>query len=123
MPESLEAIMNSPELSAEFHVVYPQPEIPRALVKKITVQYHPNNKIGQETDVLSSPYAYIVELTTHRMLYQDVLVESKIPLSRDEIIERALVQAGDEWDTGPIDKNLDIDEIRTIRAPNVETKK
>lgn len=65
-----------------------------------------------------SPYAYEVALTTHRMLYQDVIVESDHPLSEEEIIKKALKLATDEWELGPIDKNPDVDGVETRRAPD-----
>lgn len=115
MPENLAIIMGSPELAEKFHFVYPQPEIPLSLVRRVTEQYAPAPKTDQMVHI--PPYAYTVELTTHQMLYQDVVVESEIPLPRSAIVEKALEQAGDEWEPGPRDKNPDIDGVKTIRAP------
>ncbi len=66
------------------------------------------------------PYAYTVALTTHRMLYQDVVVESERPLTEEECAEKALEHSTDDWEPGPIDKNPDVDEIQTLRFPTKE---
>ena len=68
------------------------------------------------------PYAYIVSLTTHQILYQDVVVESAIPLSEDETIERAFALAENKWEPGPIDENPDVDQVQNLRAEPGERK-
>jgi len=71
-----------------------------------------------QNEVLPPPYAYEVALTTHRMLYQDVVVESDRPLPEEEIIAKALKLATGEWELGPIDKNPDVDGVETRRSPD-----
>jgi hypothetical protein len=63
----------------------------------------------------SLPYAYLVSLTTHQMLYQKVVIESENPLSEEDVIQRALKQPGGEWEPGPIDEAPDVDAIQLLR--------
>jgi hypothetical protein len=69
----------------------------------------------QTDNDLTLPYAYLVSLTTHQMLYQKVIVESEHPLSEEEAIQRALKQPGGEWEPGPIDETPDVDSIQLLR--------
>jgi hypothetical protein len=62
------------------------------------------------------PYAYMVALTTHQMLYQDVIVESERPLTEEECEKEALEHSTDNWEPGPIDKNPDVGEVQTLRS-------
>ena len=78
----------------------------------------PNDMPCQEAT--GKPYAYLVALTTHRMLYQNVVVEAERPLTDDECTEKALERCTDTWEPGPIDKNPDVDEIQTLRRPAKE---
>ena len=66
-------------------------------------------------EALTLPYAYLVSLTTHQMLYQEVVVESETPLAEDKVILNALEQAKDKWEPGPIEKMPDVDGIRILR--------
>ncbi len=61
-------------------------------------------------------YAYMVSLTTHQLLHQDVIVESNKPLSKKAIVEAAIELAWKgAWEEDEIDPSLDIDEIQTLR--------
>ena len=61
-------------------------------------------------------YVYMVSLTTHQLLHQDVLVESPQPLSKKAIVEQAIELAWrGTWEADKIDPSIDIDEIQTLR--------
>jgi len=61
------------------------------------------------------PSAYLVSLTTHQMVYQEVTVESEKPLLEREVIQKALEHAEGKWEPGPIDENPDVDSIQILR--------